>query len=562
MLNRFLTARPAGAALALLALACSCLASPVVAGCAAPQQAGETRTYMVPMRDGVRLATDVCLPEAQGPWAVVLQRTCYGRSRRAGRLEHYAIVTQDVRGRGDSEGHARPFLDDGWGQLQDGLDTVNWILAQPWCNGKIGTLGPSALGITQNLLAGTDPPGVVCQSISIAAGSLYHHMVYPGGCFRESLVAGWLAEVKWPEENLDRIRAHPFYDQLWESVDSISEIKRKNVSIPALHWGGWFDIFTQGTIDSFVSRSQVSPNQWMVIGPASHGSLGEVGELVFPPNAVELPIITKDRQLWFDFWLGGASTGLRQIPRVHYYVMGACGEEDAPGNEWRTAGSWPVPATPVSLFFASDGQLVENMPSVAGSTSYNYDPGDPVPTRGGANWEIPDGPMDQRELEGRADVLVFSTAPLEDPVEVTGRVRVRLYASSSAEDTMFTAKLCDVYPDGRSMLLTDGALRAACRESVSAASPLEPEQTYEFNIDLGSTSMIFNRGHRIRVDISSSNAPRFAVHPNVWGEGEPRVARQTLYRGGDHPSAVILPVVGSADLRCGQAESIPAAEGR
>ena len=556
MPNRFLTARFATAPLALVALAFSWLASPVLARCATPQRVGETRTYMVPMRDGVRLATDVSLPEGEGSWAVVLQRTCYGRSRRAPGLEHYALVTQDVRGRGGSEGYARPFFDDAWGDRQDGLDTVRWILAQPWCNGKIGTLGPSALGITQNLLAGTDPPGVACQSISIAAGSLYHHMMYPGGCFRKSLVAGWLAEVKWPEENLDLILGHPWHGKFWESVDSISRIEQERISIPALHWGGWFDIFTQGTIDSFVSRSQVSPNQWMVIGPASHGSRGEVGELVFPPNARELPTIVRNRQVWFDFWLAGIDTGLRQIPRVHYYVMGACGEEEAPGNEWRTAESWPVLATPVSLFFASDGQLVGSNPSVAGSTTYDYDPGDPVPTRGGANWEIPDGPMDQRELEERADVLVFSTAPLEEPVEVTGRVTVRLYASTSAQDTMFTAKLCDVYPDGRAMLLTDGALRAACRESVSAPSPLEPGRTYEFSIDLGSTSIVFNRRHRIRVAISSSNAPRFAVHPNIWGGGEPRPAHQIVYWGADHPSAVILPVVGITDLRRAQSESI------
>ena len=538
---------------------------------AAPaQQPSNVKTYMVPMSDGARLATDVREGKGEGPWPVILLRTPYGKKSTMGGLEDYAIVTQDCRGRFDSEGRARPFFDDGWGEHQDGLDTVKWLLAQPWCSGKIGTAGASALGITQNMLAGANPPGVSAQSIIVASGSMYHHGVYPGGCFEENLMAGWLKETKWPDDNLKLMLEHPFYDALWETVNADARIRELRVNIPAIHIGGWFDIFTQGTLDSFMTRSRIRPNQWLIMGPWPHGIKREVGELTFPANAIEIPKPATDASLWFDYWLRGKDTGLQSLPRVHYYLMGACGEQGAPGNEWRSAESWPIPARSTPFYLAPERTLMEGTPPAAGELTYEYNPKNPVPTRGGGNLLLPAGPMDQREVENRNDVLTFTTLPLVGPLEVVGRVTVRLYASSSARDTMFTAKLCDVYPggagaapemrqsriqgavpemqqrgiqEGRSMLLCDGALRAACRESFSKPSPLEPGRMYEFVVDLGSTAIIFNRGHRIRVDISSSNYPHFAVHPNVWGAGAPRAARQTVYYGGDHPSAVMLRVV-------------------
>jgi predicted acyl esterase len=522
----------------LAAVLALCLLSPARA-----QQQPAVQTYMVPMSDGVQLATDVRPGRGEGPWPVVLLRTPYSKKVTIGGLDDYAIVTQDVRGRFDSEGHARPFFDDGWGEHQDGLDTVKWILAQPWCNGKIGTTGGSALGITQEMLAGANPPAVLCQHIVVATGDIYRHAAYPGAAFRESLMAGWLKETKWPEDNLALMLEHPFYDALWQTTNSDARIRAERINIPAVHLGGWFDIFTQGTLDSFIIRSRIRPEQWLVMGPWPHGIKREVGELEFPPNAVEVPKPGTDFQMWFDHWLRGTDNGLPMLPRVQYYVMGACGEPGAPGNEWRSAYAWPVHAKRTRFYLGPEQSLSRMVPA-AGRATYRYDPAKPVPTRGGANLLLPAGPMDQRELETRKDVLVFSTPVLEEPVEVTGRVIVRLYASSSARDTMFTAKLCDVYPDGRSMLLCDGALRAACRASLSNASPLEPGRVYEFNVDLGSTSIIFNKGHRIRVDISSSNAPRFAVHPNVWGEGKAQTATQTVYHGGTNASAVILPVVG------------------
>ena len=533
-----------GFCFALAVAACSCLLPQALAQEA---QAPALQTHMVPMSDGVRLATDVRAGAGAGPWPVVLLRTPYGRKITMGGLDDYAVVSQDVRGRGDSEGQARPFFDDGWGEHQDGLDTVKWILEQPWCNGRIGTTGASALGITQDLLAGANPPGVLAQHILVAAGSLYQDAMYPGGVFQEALIAGWLKATNWPADDLELVRAHPLYDEFWQTVDANARIAKLGINIPAVHVGGWFDIFTQGTINDFVTRSQVAANQWLVMGPWPHGIKREVGELVFPENAAQVPKPGADAELWFNFWLRADDNGMREIPRVQYYVMGACGEEGAPGNEWRTAELWPPPAQATEFLLTPDNRLLSGGPVVAGSMTYQYDPANPVPTRGGGNLLIPAGPMDQRKLEKRGDVLVFSTPILEQPVEVTGRVTVRLYASSSARDTVFTAKLSDVYPDGRSMLLCDGALRAACRESLSDPSPLEAGKIYQFDVGLGSTSIIFNKGHRIRVDVSSSNAPRFAVHPNVWGEGQPQVATQTVYCGGDHSSAVILPVAATQE---------------
>jgi predicted acyl esterase len=510
--------------------------------------AAAAQTYMVSMRDGVKLATDVRPGAGPGPWAVILIRTPYGRKATTlTGLEDYAIVTQDVRGRPDSGGLFHPFFDDGWGEHQDGLDTVKWVLAQPWCNGRIGTWGYSALGITQNMLAGAGPPGVQCQQIIMAAGSLYQHAVYPGGVFRQELMATWLTSME-AKDQLELMLAHPRCDALWEMVDSVTRLRRQRIDIAALHIGGWFDLFAQGTIDSFTARTQISPDQWLVMGPWAHGPYTcQQGELVFPESAAQLPAPGADVAMWCDFWLRGKDNGVRAAPRVQYYVMGACGEEDAPGNEWRAAGRWPPPARLTSLFLAPSGVLARRPPAAAGSLKYDYDPTHPAPTQGGATLFVPSGPRDQRTIETRPDVLVFSTQPLPCPVEVTGQVRLRLYAASSARDTMFTAKLCDVYPDGRSMLIADGALRAASRKSFSDPTPIEPGRIYQYQVELGPTSIIFNRGHRIRLEISSSNSPRFAVHPNQWMQGKPQVAHQTVHYGRPYPSALLLPVVAAKE---------------
>ena len=230
-----------------------------------------------------------------------------------------------------------------------------------------------------------------------------------------------------------------------------------------------------------------------------------------------------------------------------YYVMGDPLDPKAPGNLWRTADSWPPPATETPYYLRDGGRLLPDAPSAGESPQiYAYDPKDPVPTRGGANVYLPAGPMDQRCVEDRPDVLLFTTPVLEEPLEVTGRVKVLLWASSSAVDTDFTAKLTDVYPDGRSLLLLDGILRARHRETMEREDFMEPGRIYRFEIDLWSTSIIFNKGHHIRVAISSSNFPRFDANPNTgaqsWDEKNPIVAKNTIYHDAEHPSHILLPV--------------------
>ncbi len=502
---------------------------------------------MVHMRDGTRLATDVYLPKGEGPWPVILSRTPYGRFRideitGAG----YAVVTQDWRGYGLSEGEKIPFEAEGWGEFRDGYDTVEWIAEQEWCNGFIGTWGGSALGIAQNLMAGSYPPQLVCQHILAAAWDMYPDMFFQGGVLRKSLVETWWL-VHGNQSHLQQLLSHPDYDDRWELLNCSRRVE--NMTYPAMHIGGWYDIFSQGTIDAFVERQNrggngSAGNQKLVMGPWWHGGLGKMtqGELTFPENA-RYPDLWPDTIQFFDLWMKGEDSGFDMGPAIRYYVMGDVDDPRAPGNEWRTADSWPPPNEETSLYIS--GNDLQRDPGKDLSTSYQYDPNDPVSTLGGANLVIPAGPMDQSSLEGRSDVLAFSTQPLTVPVEISGRIRFRLFASSSCKDTDFVVKLTDIYPDGRSMLITDGAIRGSHRLSMSRSDPLVPGEIREFWIDLWSTSIILDRGHRIGVQISSSNSPRFQPNTNTIGlDGDKMIANNTIFIGNSNPSCIILPIAG------------------
>lgn len=515
-------------------------------------------TEMVPMRDGARLSTDVFLPDGEGPWPAILSRTPYGRPSARGQQEGdargftaagYARVIQDTRGRFGSEGTATVFLTDGWGELQDGYDTIEWIAKQPWCDGKVGMVGGSALGITQYLAAGATPPALKCCWVSVACSSLYHFAAYPGGAFRKALIETWLKVNGFPQVTYEMVAAHPSYDAMWQTVNL--EERPERVQVPMVHSGGWYDCFAQGTLNAFEALQHrggegAKGNQVLVFGPWVHG-LRTAGEISFPPQAKENPLKGLERA-FFDHYLRGKPTPLEQVAPVNYYVMGDCDDLSAPGNEWRQAEDWPVPAMPVAYYLHRDRALSSDK-SIEGkaSLSYDFDPANPVPTVGGANLVLSKGPMDQRKVESRPDVLLFQTQPLGGPMEVTGRVTARLWVSSSAPDTDFTAKLTDVYPDGRSMILCDGILRARYRNSVATPELMEPGKVYEVAIDLWSTSVVINKGHRIRLAISSSNYPRFEVNPNTGEPGirpdNPKVAHNTVHLDAEHPSHVILPLV-------------------
>jgi predicted acyl esterase len=521
------------------------------------QEASAARPVVeqVAMRDGVRLATAVWRPEGAGPWPVALARTPYNKDAiRGDRFlkEGIVLVAQDVRGRFASEGVARPFADDAWGERQDGLDTVNWIRRQPWCSGRIATFGGSAVGITQLLLAGAGPEGIAGQHVVVAPVSLFHGCFYQDGVFRKALVEDWLRMTNWPPEVLPWLRQHATYDAYWQTQDLRNRLP--NVRWPVVHVGGWFDIFAQGTIDAFTElQARGGPGargrQRLVMGPWTHGVYQrKAGDFLFPENAVRPPGMP-DEFGWLRFWLTGRPEVPVDLAPVHYYVMGDVDDPKAPGNTWRAVRHFPPPSRPYRLYLTADGGLVPERPSFAATREYDYDPANPVPTVGGAELTRPPGPRDQRPVECRKDVLVFSTPLLEKPLEVTGRVRVRLDAATSARDTDFSARLCDVYPDGRSMLIADGIIRASYRRSLARPEPVAPGRRATYDIDLGSTSIIFNRGHRIRVAITSSNAPRFEPNPNTgepWrpsGGAAPVVARQRVSLGGSEASHIILPTI-------------------
>lgn len=514
----------------------------------------KAESSMVAMRDGVRLATDFYLPEGGGPtFPVVFARSVYGRGSGPsdGNVKRftnagYAFVIQDTRGRGGSEGKDACFADDGWGERQDGADSVEWLLKQPWCNGKIGTWGGSALGITQVRLAAASKK-VTCQSIMVAASSSYDQMAYQGGVFRKSLCEGWLAMQKIPYI-IDEWHSHPTFDDFWKLQDA--ELKAPEVTAPAVHFGGWWDIFNQGTINNFLTRQHqggegAKGNQKLIMGAWVHGPKKDPGDLVMLDN-FRFDMAAYETR-FYEYWLKGTDNGIMNEPPVHYYTVGDVFDAQAPGNEWRTAQDWPPFPTTETAYYLTTDKTLATAPSTAADAklTFAYDPADPCPTVGGAELLLPPGPFDQQKLGARPDVLTFTTPPLDKPLEITGRVSARLFVSTDAPDTDFTAKLIDVYPDGKQILMLDNIRRLKFRKGYEKAEPLAANAVDEIVIDLWSISLIFNKGHKIGVQISSSNFPRFEKNPNT-GEDPPgketRVAHNSVYTDAAHRSALLLPV--------------------
>ncbi|MCX7015173.1 MAG: CocE/NonD family hydrolase [Candidatus Sumerlaeota bacterium] len=505
---------------------------------------------MVAMTDGARLSTDLYFPKGEGPWPVILQRTPYQRvSGRVPADLGYASVVQSTRGRFDSEGVSGSFADDGWAGPRDGYDTVEWIVAQPWCDGKVGTLGGSALGITQNMLAPTHPKGLLCQMIGKASCCSYLDASYNGGVFHQALAAGWLTGNHFPPEVLQRLLDHPYYDEVHKSVDCSTQFA--NVAVPTFQVAGWYDVFIDGNIRSFSGLQYqggegARGKQKIVIGPWIHP--GDV-KGAYPANSTPTAARVSERQMqWFAHYLKGEANGVEKWPAVTYYLMGAMGEEGAPGNEWRTSDVWPIPNEPTSLYLGADKALVRAAP--AGEEQrleYQYDPRHPVPTKGGTNLNIDKGPFDQREVENRPDVLLFTTEPLKEPVQIAGAVKALLWVATSAKDTDFTAKLADVYPDGRSMLVCDGVRRLSLRDGFTTPEFPEAGKAYEVEVQMQHTAIAFAPGHRIRLAISSSNSPRFEPNGNNGqphlDQAEPVVAHNAVFLGTQKPSRLVLPVL-------------------
>ncbi|MBD3267659.1 CocE/NonD family hydrolase [bacterium] len=505
---------------------------------------------MVPMRDGIKLSTHIYKsPLSSQPQPAIVVRTPYDKDKLdiasfLLALQDFVIVTQDMRGRFASEGEDRVFQDDGWGERQDGYDTIEWVASQSWCDGKVGTYGPSALGIAQGLTAGANPPHLTCQLITFAASKGWGQTAYQGGAFRRSLVEGWLSGNN-SAHMLPIFKAHPTADAFWDAYDIESHYPVMDV--PVLHIGGWYDCFQQGTIHNFIGLQNngaegARGNQRLIMGPWTHvNQLNQTqGQLKYPFNSVHLNelALTLD---WFKYWLLGEDNGAMDEPPIQYYVMGDVTNIDSAGNHWKTSATWP-PITHTASLYLQPGNLLSSRPATSESNfEFQADPSDPVPTIGGLNLEIPAGPHDQTSLESRADTLVFSTPILEEPVEVVGPVKAILYASTNLTDTDLTVRLTDVYPDGRSMLVLDGIQRASFRHSGTSPNPIEPGQIHEYTIDLWSTGIVFDKGHQIRIIIANSNYPRFDLNPAYADLASGESIVTTIHSGPDSPSRLVLP---------------------
>lgn len=510
------------------------------------------QTLTLTNRTGIPLATDLYLPTTDGPFPVVLARTPYNKDSAAnlgrdGTRRGFAVVVQDTRGRFASAGENLPFHLDG----PDGEDTLQWVLRQPWCNGHVGTWGGSAGAITQFQLVLMKHQPLDAQFLVVGAPNLYE-VVYTGGIFRKSLVEDWIRITKFASNALPIWESHPTYDAYWKARDASRAYR--TIRAASVHIGGWWDIFAQATLDAFVGyQNHGAPGargrQKLIMGPWSHGVLQEkAGQLTFP-NAKNPPGDTEDAWRWFEHTLKDTPNGADQDPAVRYYVVGDVTEPNAPGNIWRTSKVWPpFSEAPTAFYFHQDASLTTT-PPLSGETqslAYTYHPTNPVPTIGGIQLTLPAGPMDQRPVEQRDDVLVFTTPILEQPIEVTGRVRAQLWIASDAPDTDFFVRLCDVYPDGRSFNLCEGMLRTRFRSGVHKERLLTPNKPTRIDIDLWSTSAIFNRGHRIRVQVTSSCAPGFDPNPNTGApfrsSPESRPAHNRVFTDRKHPSHILLPI--------------------
>jgi uncharacterized protein len=529
----------------------------------------------------------------------------------------YAVVVQDTRGRFNSAGDWEPFRC----EINDGFDTVRWAATQPWSTGQVGMVGVSYSAAAQLLAAMAAPPGLTTIVPAAGGGDPYEHWIYgkggsldlcfsvswalflaPNAALRQGLLERDLDELQAADAEVERAlvsdpdtaqpalrrraaivaRAfarrpvgdipalqaaapylrqwlqHPTRDGYWTDRSASEHFAK--MPTPALHVTGWYDLFLEGTIATFLgmragaATAKARDGQRLVIGPWIHGTytpcppipaaqvdFGQSAYLDFPELEVR----------WLDHWLKGEDTGIAEEPPIRLFVMGA--------NTWRGEHEWPLARTQWTRWYlhsggranglGGDGALTTDPPQDEPADRFAYDPRDPVPTLGGclSPYGLEPGIFDQRPVERRSDVLVFTSVPLEHDLEVTGPVVLELWAASSVPDTDFTAKLVDVQPDGRALNVCDGIVQARYRGSVAAASLITPGAVYAYRIELTPTSNVFRRGHRIRVEVSSSNYPHRAPNPNtgqpLHGAAEPVVARQAVYHDARRPSAIILPVI-------------------
>jgi putative CocE/NonD family hydrolase len=544
------------------------------------------------MRDGVTLRADIYRPKADGKFPVLLERTPY--DKRGGvdfglkaAARGYVVIFQDVRGRYTSEGEWYTFKH----ESNDGYDTVEWAAALPYSDGKVGMFGGSYVGATQMLTAIAAPPHLAGIFPVVTASNYHENWTYQGGAFEQWFNESWTSGLaqdthdRFVRENSNALLwagklplskyalvelgtaeglapyfsdwlAHPNYDDYWKQW-SIEEHFAK-VTVPVYHVAAWYDIFQGGSLRNYLgikaqggSEAARNGQRLLVIIGGHAGGGRKIGEVDFGPEA---EFDTDAIMLrWYDSLLKGAANGAAGEKPVKIFVMGA--------NQWREEEEWPLSRAHATRYFlhsagkantlSGDGTLSATSPQAEPTDHFVYDPAEPVPTIGGPlccdATHLAPGPRDQRPAEARDDVLVFTTPAFKEDFEVTGPVSLELFASSSAVDTDFTGKLVDVWPNGFAQNLTEGILRARYRNSQEKPEFLNPGEAYKLTLDLWATSNVFKAGHKLRLEVSSSNFPRFDRNLNT---GEPQAnstrmvkAANTIYHDREHPSALIVPVI-------------------
>ena len=547
----------------------------------------------VKMRDGVSLVADVYRPRIEGRFPVLLERTPYNRSAESSMAYElashgYVVVLQDTRGRYESGGVFYPFLN----ESQDGFDTVEWAAKLDYANGKVGMFGGSYVGATQMLAAMARPPHLISIFPFLTSSDYYDGWTYQSGVLMQWFTSSWTSTLavdtlrRRAEENLKPkewvatmpLENYPLltlpapgilapyfrdwiehersdaYWQRWRISDHYREM-----DVKGLHAAGWHDLFLKGSIKNYTglhaegNNPKVRAGQRLLIGPWGHtptSAEGKVGDVVFGKSAVL--DLTGTALKWFDYTLKGRQNDFADAAPVRLFIMG--------DNVWRDEHEFPLARTRYTTYYLhsagrangpnSDGKLGLTPPGEARPDQFEYDPKNPVPTIGGrlcCGLAVPPGPFDQRANEARADVLTFSTPPLERDLEVTGFISLDLYAATSAVDTDFTALLADVAETGYARFLTDGVVRARYRDGTERPEEVIPGKVYKYTIDLWATSNVFKKGHRLRLYISSSNFPRFNRNLNtgekMLGSSRFLTAHQTIYHDDKNPSALILPVI-------------------
>jgi putative CocE/NonD family hydrolase len=541
------------------------------------------------MRDGVKLSSDIYRPDAKGKFPIIITRSPYmtleGFQKRAAEeatffAKHgYVFVIQDCRGKNESEGTFHPFFDD----PTDGFDTLSWCAKQEWSNGELGTIGASYQAWNQWATATLNPPNLRAMVCIVALPDPVLNVPFQNGAL-VLWMAEWMAMVdgrkntdpsiydslklynhlplRTIDEQFGRKNSqiwqnwinHPSADEYWKR--SFYQDRFSQIDVPVLHVSGWYDDDLIGTHINYTgmrkfARSEKSrTNQKLIIGPWQHhvNVTQKLGAIDFGQSAlIDLRRVELD---WFDYWLKGVENGIMKQPKVDIFSMGK--------NAWRKDESWPLEGIEYVKYFIhsrgkgntsmGDGELSTKVASKEEpSDSYSYDPADPCPNIYDTSATAAEGPFDQRAIERRDDVLVYSTSPLDSDLEVTGPVTVKLFASTSAPDTDFWAQLVDVFPNGYSMHLTEGIIRGRYRNSLEKQELLEPGIVYEFDVDLWITSNVFQRGHRIRLDISSSSFPKYDRNPNTGNQFGTdttlNIAKQKIYHNAEYPSSIFIPII-------------------